>query len=129
MSTPVIQPLDDEALMSLFKHRALGFSSRRDINLSMMVSFGTRSGIVRIHQGSVSEVNESGTPLQSWDFAIKGSNEGWNRFWEETPQPGWHDIFALTKRGEFDISGQLQPLMAHLQCIKDLLAVGRRGTA
>jgi len=129
MSTSVNPLLDDEALVSLFKSKAIGLTTVRNINLSMMVAFGARSAVIRIHQGSVIEISESSTPLQSWDFAIRGSTEGWNKFWEEIPQPGWHDIFALTKSGEFEISGQLQPFMAHLQFIKDLLAIGRRGTA
>jgi hypothetical protein len=128
MSSSVIQIFNDDALMSLFKQKAIGFTTPRDINLKMLVAFGARSCIIRLSQGAIVEITESSTPLQSWDFAIKGSNEGWNKFWEEIPQAGWHDIFALTKRGEFDISGQLQPLMSHLQVIKDVLAIGRRDT-
>jgi hypothetical protein len=45
------------------------------------------------------------------------------------PAAGWHDIFALGKRRELVIDGNLQPLMAHLQFIKDLLAVGREAQA
>ncbi len=129
MSSSVKQALDDDALMNLFKKRALGFKTARDINLKMLVAFGSRTGIVHFNHGIVTEIQESSTPLQSWDFSVKGSTEGWNKFWEEIPQAGWHDIFALTKRGEFDINGQLQPFMANLQTIKDLLAVGRRGQA
>lgn len=129
MSSSANQTLDDDALMTLFRKRALGFNSTRDINLKMLVAFGARKGIVCLSHGSVTEVNESSTPLQAWDFSVTGSNEGWNKFWQDTPEAGWHDIFALTKRGEFNISGQLQPFMAHLQVIKDLLAIGRGGTA
>ena len=129
MSSSVAQAFDDDALMNLFKKKALGFKAPRDINLKMLVTFGARSSIVHFNRGVVVDVQESNTPLQSWDFSIKGSTEGWNKFWEETPQAGWHDIFAMAKRGEFDINGQLQPLMANLQIIKDLLAVGRKGQA
>ena len=125
MSSSANQTLDDDVLMTLFKKRALGFKSTRDINLKMLVAFGTRKGIVCFSHGSVTEVNESSTPLQAWDFSVTGSTEGWNKFWQDTPEAGWHDIFALTKRGEVNISGQLQPFMAHLQVIKDLLAIGR----
>ena len=42
------------------------------------------------------------------------------------PEPGWHDLLALTKRGAARIDGDLQPLLANLQYFKDLLATPRR---
>jgi len=67
--------------------------------------------------------------LQSWDFAVKGTAEGWDKFWLATPPPGWHDLLALNKRGAFTIEGHLHPFMAHLQFIKDLLASPRKVVA
>ena len=42
-----------------------------------------------------------------------------------TPRPGWHDLLALTKRGEAMLEGDLHPFMAHLQYFKDVLALPR----
>ena len=42
-------------------------------------------------------------------------------------EAGWHDIFALSKRGAMAIEGNLQPLMANLQYVKDLAAAGEQG--
>ena len=42
------------------------------------------------------------------------------------PEPGWHDLFALTKRGAAAIEGDLRPLLQNLQYFKDLLALPRR---
>jgi hypothetical protein len=42
------------------------------------------------------------------------------------PEPGWHDLFALVRRGCASVEGDLQPLMANLQYVKDLLALPRR---
>jgi hypothetical protein len=42
------------------------------------------------------------------------------------PAPGYHDIFAMTKGGRARVEGNLQPLMANLRFIKDLLAAPRR---
>ena len=41
------------------------------------------------------------------------------------PAAGWHDLFALSKRGELVMEGDLQPLIANLQYIKDVLAMPR----
>ena len=44
----------------------------------------------------------------------------------KVPEPGWHDLFALTKRGAASIEGDLRPLLQNLQYFKDLLALPRR---
>ena len=64
--------------------------------------------------------------MRSFRFAVRGSALAWTRFWQAVPPPGWHDLFALTKRGEMTIEGDLHPFMAHLQVMKDLLALPRR---
>lgn len=63
--------------------------------------------------------------LRSWRFAIRATPDAWLEFWQPLPRPGWHDLFALTKRGAATIEGDLQPLMANLQYFKDLLALPR----
>jgi hypothetical protein len=42
------------------------------------------------------------------------------------PEPGWHDLLAIYKRGYAQIDGDLQPLMANLQYVKDVLAAPRQ---
>jgi hypothetical protein len=41
------------------------------------------------------------------------------------PKPGFHDLLALTKRGEAVLEGDLHPFIAHLQYFKDVLALPR----
>jgi hypothetical protein len=65
--------------------------------------------------------------LGSWEFAIRAGVEAWAALWQPIPEPGWHDLFALTKRGAMRIEGSLQPFMANLQYFKDLLALPRGG--
>jgi hypothetical protein len=64
-------------------------------------------------------------PLQPWDFCVRGTPRAWQELWQAMPQAGWHDVFALTKRGEMRIEGNLLPFMAHLQFFKDFLALPR----
>ena len=63
--------------------------------------------------------------LRPWCFAISASAQAWTRHWEMYPQPGGHDIFAMTKIGEARIEGEIQPLMANLRYIKEVLAKPR----
>jgi hypothetical protein len=112
-------------LLQRFTQTALTFAKPRSVRIDMLVQFDDLPIIVRIRDGRVLEIVERGVALQSWDFAVKGSAEGWSKFWQMTPPAGWHDLFALNKRGAFTIEGYLHPLMAHLQFIKDLLASPR----
>ena len=64
--------------------------------------------------------------MRATAFAIRASDEAWQRHWRTVPEPGWHDLFALTKRGVASIEGDLRPLLQNLQYFKDLLALPRR---
>jgi hypothetical protein len=116
-------------LLQRFTQVALTFAKPRPVHVDMLVQFDDVPVIVRIRDGRVTEIVEKGVALQSWDFAVKGSAEGWSQFWLATPPAGWHDLLALNKRGAFTIEGHLHPLMAHLQFIKDLLASPREALA
>lgn len=82
--------------------------------------------MVEIEQGKPRLV-EHAPLLAPWDFAIRGSALAWSSLWEPVPRPGWHDLFALTKRGEMRIEGNTWALFANLQYVKDLLVLPRTG--
>jgi hypothetical protein len=85
---------------------------------------------VRIENGRIASVVRGPFLLKSWDFAIRMAPDTWLKFLVPVPEPGWHDIMALTKRGAARIEGNLQPFMANLQYVKDVLAAprGRAGS-
>jgi hypothetical protein len=63
--------------------------------------------------------------MRSWRFSYRATSLAWAQYWQPMPRPGWHDLLALTKRGEAVLEGDLHPFMAHLQYFKDLLALPR----
>jgi hypothetical protein len=63
--------------------------------------------------------------MRSWRFSYRATAEAWAEYWQPVPRPGWHDLFALTKRGEAVLEGDLHPFLAHLQYFKDVLALPR----
>lgn len=112
-----------------FRSRALSFSRPRQVNMDLLLKFGDQPLLVRIRDGRVAAADVPAAPLPSSDVSLRASENAWRRFWQAVPDAGWHDIFALSKRGELAIEGNLQPLMAHLQFVKDLLATGREAQA
>src|SRR5262249_9792673 len=76
--------------------------------------------------GRVTALERGPFAMRSFRFAVRGSAEAWGRLWQPVPDPGWHDLLALVKRGCATLEGDLQPLMANLQYVKDLLTLPRR---
>jgi hypothetical protein len=42
------------------------------------------------------------------------------------PEPAWHDLISLTKRGAAAVEGDFRPLLQNLPFLKGLLALPRR---
>ena len=81
---------------------------------------------VIVAAGKIISLERGPFVMRSWRFAVRGSAEAWGRLWQPMPDPGWHDLLALTKRGCVVLEGDLQPLMANLQYVKDVLVLPRR---
>ncbi len=81
---------------------------------------------VSISGGRIVDMTPAPVLMRSWQFRYCASAAAWAEFWEPEPRPGWHDLLALTKRGEAVLEGNLQPFIANLQYFKDLLALPRR---
>ena len=76
-------------------------------------------------EGGIKAVARGPFLLKPWVFAVRMPADAWLEFLAPVPKPGWHDIMALSKRGVARIEGNLQPFMANLQYIKDVLATPR----
>ena len=81
---------------------------------------------VAIRGGRIVEMTPAPVLMRSWRFAYRTSAAAFAAYWQPLPPPGWHDLLALTKRGEAVLEGDLYPFMAHLRYFKDLLALPRR---
>ncbi|MGA2894168.1 MAG: hypothetical protein ABSE22_14975 [Xanthobacteraceae bacterium] len=81
---------------------------------------------VKIENGRIVALERGPFLMRSWRFAVRGTAEAWSALWAPLPKPGWHDLFALTKRGCMTLEGDLHPAMANLQYLKDLLVLPRR---
>jgi hypothetical protein len=118
--------LDSNGLAQRFSRAAAGYARPRlAFDADILLGFGAARRLVRVRGGAVAGIDTPAMPLQSWDFSILGSERAWEAYWQAAPEPGWHDILALVKRGEMRIEGRLQPLMANLQHVKDMLALPR----
>ena len=90
-----------------------------------LVEAGTTQFLVHVDKGRLLKVEHGPFVMPSWSFAVRASESVWQRFWQPLPAPGDNDIFARRKTREMSVEGNLQPLMANLIYIKQVLAMPR----
>ena len=96
----------------------------RGMNETFMVEVGDTQYLVTVRDGKL-EVSKGPFVMRSWGFAIRARRECWDKFWAQTPAPGWHDLFALLRRGDVKFEGDQRVLMAYLLYVKLVLAAPR----
>lgn len=112
-------------LAALLKNQpSLSFRGRY-VSLDLLLQVDDTHYLISFRDGLITNISLVERPLPQWTFAIRGSINGWDRFWQPMPEPGFHDLFALTKAGVFSIEGDLQPFMANLQFFKEVMALPR----
>jgi hypothetical protein len=97
----------------------------RRMHETFMVEVGDTQYLLGIENGLIQKVEKGPFVQRTWRFAIRAKREAWEKFWQKTPAPGWHDLFALLRRGEVAFEGDQRVLMAYLQYVKLVLAAPR----
>ena len=98
------------------------------LDLRFQIGLGAMPYYVTLAGGRITGLDKGPLLMASSRFQVHATTEGWRKFWAPVPEPGWHDLLALTKRGAACIDGDLHPLLANLQYFKDLLAAPRRAS-
>ena len=98
----------------------------REMHETFMLEVGDVQYLIAVRAGRIEKVEKGPFVMRSWRFAIRASRECWEQFWRSPPAPGWHDLFALLRRGEVKFEGDQRVLMAYLLYLKLLLATLRR---
>jgi len=111
---PALLPTDTDLIR---RGRWVGVDCRIDI--------GSEPFFLSIHDGALVALERGSRLMRSTAFTFRATDEAWTNHWQPIPGPGWHDLFALTKRGVASMDGDLRPLLQNLQYFKDLLALPR----
>jgi hypothetical protein len=98
----------------------------RGLNDAFMVEVGDVQYLLVVRDGRIESVAKGPFVMRSWRFAIRAKRSAWERFWEPVPAPGWHDLFALLRRGDVAFEGDQRVLVAYLMYLKLVLATPRR---
>ena len=110
-----------EALPDLVNNDTILVHRGRYLTTTFMLEVGARQYIVNVRQGRITDITAAPV-MPSWIFALRASEAVWEKFWTAVPEPGYNDILALLSWGRMRFEGNLQPLMANLLYIKEVLA-------
>ncbi|MDB5488891.1 MAG: hypothetical protein JWQ58_2606 [Reyranella sp.] len=113
-------------LPDLLSHDADLLRRGRWVNVDCRIDIGTEPFHLSLNDGALTALDRGPRLMRSTVFTVRSTEEAWRRHWQAMPDPGWHDLFALTKRGAASFEGDLRPLLQNLQFFKDLLALPRR---
>ena len=94
----------------------------RFLTTTFLIEVGTAQWLVSIVEGRVAAVTQGPFVMPSWSFALRASQEEWQKFWSANPRPGSNDLMALIKRRVLKAEGNLQVFMANLRYFKEALA-------
>jgi hypothetical protein len=97
----------------------------RWLSVEARIDIGPEPFFLSIAEGTLKGFERGARLMRSTAFSFTATDEAWTNHWQPTPAPGWHDLFALTKRGAASMDGDLRPLLQNLQYFKDLLALPR----
>lgn len=98
----------------------------RWVDVEWRVDIGSEPFHLTLSKGHLAALDRGPRLLRSTVFIVRATEEAWRHHWQRMPAPGWHDLFALTKRGAASLEGDLRPLLQNLQYFKDLLSLPRR---
>jgi hypothetical protein len=92
----------------------------------MLIDAGDEGALVSIERGRGTGITDAAkVVMPTWRFALRAPASEWEAFWEVLPKPGSHDLFALLRRKQMRVEGDLHPFMSNLLYFKTLLALPR----
>jgi hypothetical protein len=93
----------------------------RFLTTTFLIEIGPAQWLVSIVEGKIASVTQGPFVMPSWSFALRASQEEWQKFWSVDPRPGSNDLMALIKRRVLKAEGDLQVFMANLRYFKESL--------
>lgn len=94
----------------------------RYLTTSFLLEVGQSAFLISIYEGRIVSVTRGPFVMPSSAFALRASEEEWQKFWSHRPPPGSNDLLALIKRRALKAEGNLQIFMSHLRYFKEALA-------
>jgi hypothetical protein len=99
------------------------------LTTTFLLEVGPTAWLISIFEGKIVSVTKGRFVMPSSSFALRASEEEWQKFWSKRPPPGSNDLLALVRRRVLKTEGNLQIFMANLRYFKEALAKLRAGVS
>jgi hypothetical protein len=99
------------------------------LTTTFLLEVGATPWLISIFEGRVVSVTRGPFVMPSSSFALRASEEEWQKFWSRRPPPGSNDLLAMVRRRVLKTEGNLQIFMANLRYFKEALAKLRAGVS
>ena len=90
-------------------------------NAVMLLGISEQNHWVTIREGRIESIEAEDWRVSGFDFAIKGTSEAWEKFWQPVPPPRHHDLSALIREGKMRFEGNVDLLQANFLYLKLVL--------
>jgi hypothetical protein len=98
----------------------------RFLAVEVLIGLGACPYYLTIEHGRVAGLERGPRLMRAFRFALRAEESAWRKHWQPVPEPHFHDLLAMAKRGALAIEGDVQPFMANLFYFKDVLAAPRQ---
>lgn len=110
-----------ERLKDLVNANASLVRRGRWTDVTMLLEVGKTGWLIEIRAGRIESMTRQEMQVAQWDFAIRGPEDAWRKFWSAPPPPMHHDLHALVRAGHMRLEGNFDLLQANLLYLKILL--------
>jgi hypothetical protein len=93
----------------------------RFLTTTFLIEVGSVQWLVSIVEGKIASVTQGPFVMPSWSFALRASQDEWQKFWSADPRPGSNDLMALIKRRVLKAEGDVHVFMGNLRYFKESL--------
>ncbi len=97
----------------------------RGLRAEVFLVAGEQSWLLSVQDGAVTGVKRGPFVMAAYDLAVRVDPEAWAKFCAAEPEPGWHDLMALRRKGKLVVEGDLRLFFAYLAWFKLIFALLR----
>ena len=95
------------------------------LTADFVLDFGGKEFMFKVKNGRISDIIETPTMDDPWQFAVRWPLEDWKKFIEPVPSPAHNDLFAGMYQAGCILQGDTEVFMGNLRGLFRLLAVMR----
>ncbi|MBI4522506.1 MAG: hypothetical protein HY695_01695 [Deltaproteobacteria bacterium] len=91
----------------------------------ILLVVGESKCMVKLREGVITEIKLNPTPMNPWNFFVKGSTEAWEKFLQPVPPPFFTDLYGAMARQNFELGGDIEAAFAHFWPLTRMLDLMR----